>query len=240
MGGKRAASDRTGDDARQIEHAKTRERSCSLRKRPRRRIAYSFDLYDRNGRDCSRLRMACPFVRRAHRRHHAAVPIGFRLESDGFPVFQCRFDRGARGRASLIEHRVGRVADRFVVPAREDLDETDQTEWATGPKGPEDPWTQQSYLPLENVETGDIVTFVSGSVGGRSAVSKLCARAAKHLAAIGQPRIKLAVESYRHKTFGRIDKPDFQIVGWSNSLQADAPAAPVTNPPEDFSDSIPF
>jgi hypothetical protein len=97
---------------------------------------------------------------------------------------------------SLIEHRVGRVADRFVVPAREDLDETDQTEWATGPKGPEDPWTQQSYLPLENVETGDIVTFVSGSVGGRSAVSKLCARAAKHLAAIGQPRIKLAVESY--------------------------------------------
>jgi hypothetical protein len=29
MGGKRAAGDRTGDDARQIEHAKTRERSCS-------------------------------------------------------------------------------------------------------------------------------------------------------------------------------------------------------------------
>ena len=100
MGGKRAAGDRTGDDARQIEHAKTRERSCSLRKRPRRRIAYSFDLHDRNGRDCSRLRMACPFVRRAHRRHHAAVPISFRLESDGFPVFQCRFDRGAHGRAA--------------------------------------------------------------------------------------------------------------------------------------------
>ena len=44
--------------------------------------------------------MACPFVRRAHRGHHAAVPISFRLESDGFPVLQCRFDRGARRRAA--------------------------------------------------------------------------------------------------------------------------------------------
>jgi len=54
---------------------------------------------------------------------------------------------------------------------------------------------------------------------------------------MGQPRIKLAVESYRHKVYGRIDKPDFSIVGWSDSLQADtAPAATE----EGFSDSIPF
>ena len=65
----------------------------------------------------------------------------------------------------LVEHKVGKVADGFVVPEREELDETDQATWEKSPSGElKDPWSKQSYLPLENVETGEIVTFVSGSV----------------------------------------------------------------------------
>ena len=79
---------------------------------------------------------------------------------------------------SLVEHKVGQVADGFVVPTREQLDETDQAWSEKSPSGkPKDPLTKQSYLPLENIETGEIVTFVSGSFGGRQAISKLCSQA---------------------------------------------------------------
>jgi hypothetical protein len=136
----------------------------------------------------------------------------------------------------LIEHNIGRAADGFIVPEREDLDDADKAAWEKDASGnPKDPWSQQSYLPLEDIETGDIVTFVSGSVGGRQAVSRLCGRAAKHLVAMGQPRIKLAVESYKHTKFGRIDKPDFPIVGWTESALAE-PATPSV----EMDDQIPF
>jgi hypothetical protein len=96
----------------------------------------------------------------------------------------------------LVERKVGRVADGLVVQKREDLDDTDSSKWETDTRGePQDPWTQQSCLPLEDVETGEILTFVSGSIGGRQAVSRLAARAARNLAMMGLPIIKLAVES---------------------------------------------
>jgi hypothetical protein len=117
----------------------------------------------------------------------------------------------------LIEHKVGRVADGFVVPTREELDETDATLWEKSPSGePKDPWSKQSYLPLENIETGEIVTFVSGSYGGRQAISKLCSQAARHLASMGQPVVKLGTESYKHKSYGRTDKPILHLVRWTS------------------------
>ena len=146
----------------------------------------------------------------------------------------------------LVERRVGRVADGFVVPSRELLGDLDQSKWEKGPDGhPADPWSLQTYLPLEDCETGEIVTFVSGSDGGRRAVARLCGLAAKHLATLGQPRIKLAVENYKHKSYGRIDKPDFAIVGWTKQpeMTAAAPKAwsdDFSDSADDFSDSIPL
>jgi hypothetical protein len=137
---------------------------------------------------------------------------------------------------SLVEHKVGRVADGFVVPEREELDETDQATWEKSPSGePKDPWTKQSYLPLENIESGEIVTFVSGSHGGRQAISRLCSLAAKHLATMGQPVIKLGTESYKHKSYGRTDKPVLHLVRWTS----EGGAAP-TSAGDVMDDSIPF
>ena len=142
---------------------------------------------------------------------------------------------------ALVESRVGRVADGYIVPPRDQLDELDETKWENDPAGnPKDPWCHQSYLPLEDIESGEIVTFVSGSSGGRGAISKLCGRAAKHLATMGSPRIKLGVELYRHRSFGRIEKPSFAITGWTND--APQPAATDFSSPSsnDFADDIPF
>ena len=143
---------------------------------------------------------------------------------------------------ALVESRVGRVADGYIVPPRDQLDELDETKWENDPAGnPKDPWCQQSYLPLEDIESGEIVTFVSGSSGGRGAISKLCGRAAKHLASMGQPRVNLAVESYKHRAFGRIEKPSFIITGWTNdNPQPAAPNFGAVSGNNGFSDEIPF
>jgi hypothetical protein len=119
---------------------------------------------------------------------------------------------------SLIEHRIGKVADGFRMPDRNELGDLDESKWETGISGKKDPWCAQSYLPLENPVTGEIVTFVSGSAGGRGAIADLCGAAAKHMATMGLPRIKLAVESYKHKSFGKIEKPKFNIVGWEGNV----------------------
>jgi hypothetical protein len=142
---------------------------------------------------------------------------------------------------SLVEHRVGRVADGFIVPPREKLDDLDESKWENEADGrPKDPWAQQSYVPLEDCETGEIVTFVSGSSGGRGAISKLAARAARHLATMGQPRIKLAVESYKHRAYGRIEKPSFIIVGWTNEISQPPARDFGATDRNNFDDSIPF
>jgi hypothetical protein len=52
---------------------------------------------------------------------------------------------------ALVEHRVGKVADGFIVSEREELDEHDKSKWEIDPRGgPKDPWTLQSYLPMED------------------------------------------------------------------------------------------
>jgi hypothetical protein len=142
----------------------------------------------------------------------------------------------------LVERKVGRVADGFVVPKREELGDNDSSTWETDTRGePQDPWSAQSYMPLEDIGSGEIVTFVSGSIGGRQAVSRLAARAARHLATMGLPIIKLGLESYKHKSYGRIDKPDFQIVGWTNPnpKKEVVPLVAEKNHAE-FSDDVPF
>jgi hypothetical protein len=139
----------------------------------------------------------------------------------------------------LVEHRVGKVADGFVVPEREELDETDQATWEKSPSGEvKDPWSKQSYLPLENIESGEIVTFVSGSGGGRQAVSTLCSKAARHITTMGLPVIELGTEKYKNKRYGGYtDKPVFTIVRWTNEAGEPAPAKSMA---KEMDDVIPF
>jgi hypothetical protein len=124
----------------------------------------------------------------------------------------------------LVDRRLGKVIDGFVAPQREELDDNDQSVWEKNDRGERrDPWVSQSYLPLENPETGELIVFVTGSAGGRGAIGALVNIASRNLHK-GQPIIQLGVRSYKHKQFGRIENPDFPIVGWTGAAGGVSPA----------------
>ena len=146
----------------------------------------------------------------------------------------------------LVDRRIGKVVEGFIVPKREDLDDNDESNWEKNDRGERrDPWVAQSYLPLENLETGELVVFVTGSAGGSTAVGTLVKTASRNLHK-GQPIIQLGVRSYKHKQYGRIENPDFPIVGWTGGTGM-APAAPAPAPTlpakavhPAFDDQIPY
>jgi hypothetical protein len=133
-----------------------------------------------------------------------------------------------------VEQRVGRVVDGFKVPERDELGDTDETAWPEEDGRRRDPWAFQSYLPLVDEKTNEMVVFVSGSAGGRRAIAGVC-KAASQNPDNGLPVVMLGVGSYRHKTYGRIEEPEFKVVGWTGA----APTAPEPVV-ADFSDDVPF
>jgi hypothetical protein len=148
----------------------------------------------------------------------------------------------------VTDQQIGKPAEGFRMPLREELDDQDEASWERDAAGrPRDPWAQQYYLPMEAVETGDVAVFVTGSHGGRGALGKVINRFARN-AKNGLPIIKLAVASYKHRTYGRIETPDFPIVGWTESAVAPlvpaSPNGPTLEPVgasnADLNDEIPF
>jgi len=116
----------------------------------------------------------------------------------------------------VVDQRIGRISDGFRPPAREALGDRDESKWEKDSLGkPRDPWAAQFYLPLEDLDTGEVVVFVTGSKGGVAAVGKLCAVYGRNIGK-GSPVIKLEVRSYRHSKFGRIETPEFVVASWEN------------------------
>jgi hypothetical protein len=76
-----------------------------------------------------------------------------------------------------VAQRIGRVADGYHLPSRNDLGDLDEAEWERDSSGNlKDPWSLQYYMPMEDPEDGEIAIFVTGSVGGIGAVGKLTKR----------------------------------------------------------------
>jgi hypothetical protein len=116
----------------------------------------------------------------------------------------------------VVEQRIGRIADRFVLK-REDLPEAED-------------WKPQVALPLEDPESGEVVLFVSCSVGGKIAVEKLIqatARAVKKGKGDLTPLVRLSTSTFPSPDFGTIIRPEFEIV-------------PRESLKEEMSDAIPF
>jgi hypothetical protein len=140
------------------------------------------------------------------------------------------------GRIVDAQH-MGRVADGYVLPERDELGDNDKSQW---PDGKDDPWQAQNILPLEDAETGEFLIFVSGSYGAKIAVEKLCNRVARNIKAgkdLGLPTIELAVAEFSTKDYGKIDRPDFPIVKWERGEDAPRDISP---PSTSLNDSIPF
>jgi hypothetical protein len=58
---------------------------------------------------------------------------------------------------------------------------------------------------------------------------------------MGLPIIKIGLESCKHKSYGRIDKPDFSIVGWTNpNPKPEAVQLVAQKNHDEFGDDVPF
>ena len=96
---------------------------------------------------------------------------------------------------------------------------------------PRDPWVAQWFLPLIGVETGEVVTYVTGSKGGSAAISDLC-RIYGHKQRDGLlPIVALKVGSYKHKKYDRIETPELIVVGWDGVPSAKEEAATISVQP---------
>ena len=83
--------------------------------------------------------------------------------------------------------------------------------------------------------------FTTSSFGGRLAVADLCkayGKRAEKNANCGQPIVKLAKTEMLTKRFGRVPRPQFNIIGWDEPSKDTDVASPPIAPGDD--DSIPF
>ena len=167
----------------------------------------------------------------------------------GNAEFIAHIDQLARGwikfeDGKVVDRIIGKIADGFKPPLREELSDNDSASWREKDADgrPRDPWVIQWFLPLINVESGEVVTFVTGSKGGIAAVADLC-RVYGHKKRDGLlPIVALKTRSYKHKQYGRIETPDLPIVGWDGMTSTAIPveSAPTGNAADDLNDAVPY
>jgi hypothetical protein len=136
-------------------------------------------------------------------------------------------DQYARGWVKFVDKKPVSVRIKKLSegqpPAREDLDD----EGLAGTE--DDPWVFQRYLPLQDVKTGEVVTFVGKSVGSKIALGNLLSTFAigSHH---GRPIIKLAIASFGTRDYGKKPRPDFVPVRWIGGAPIEAEGPPQDDP----------
>lgn len=143
------------------------------------------------------------------------------------------------------ERRIFCVIKNELAPERAYLPDLDQEGWERDPAGrPIDPWSYQYMLPMEPAKgDGEMVVFVTGSWGGRRAVSDLCATWARKNAKdpnCGMPVIKLSKTTMPSKKWGDVVRPDFPITGWDSRISGEIAVTPRPRIEPDPNDDIPF
>jgi hypothetical protein len=142
-------------------------------------------------------------------------------------------DQYARGFVKFVDKKVADNGVRIVrlvdgpQPERCDLDDLELM------NTPEDPWVFQRYLPLEDLETGELVTFVGKSIGSKIALSNLLETFKLNHATRGLPIIALAVGHFKTRDYGEKPRPDFKIQDWTGPARS---AAQKDDPPSGYPD----
>jgi hypothetical protein len=136
----------------------------------------------------------------------------------------------------------GLLYDGYVMPPREALGDTDESDWPLGLNDePSDPWLHQQLIPLQDTATGEVLCFGTTNPTGRTAVGALLrAYNRKRRANAGEvPVIQLAPSSYQHRTFGKVNIPAFKICSW---VKYDGTSEPQPEPSlaAEVQDEIPF
>jgi hypothetical protein len=112
-------------------------------------------------------------------------------------------------------YQIGRVADRYQPPPREQLDDLDQELWPDG----KDPWVNIDLLPFGDVQSREMLLFSAANQGSRDAVARLVAAYIHNVEVRPEdlnkvPLIELETDSYVNKHSKRIFVPIFAIIDW--------------------------
>jgi len=120
----------------------------------------------------------------------------------------------------VADRKMGRAAERFAPPERDELGDMDKSEWEYRDGEAVDPWTFQHLLPLEHTETGEVYVFTTSSIGGRIATEQVVQAYAKRLRHTGSrslPTIRLVVTEMKSKKYGDVPRPHFEVIGWEGA-----------------------
>jgi len=142
------------------------------------------------------------------------------------------------------DHVMGRIADGYQPPKRNELGDDDSEQWEVNEDGEaRDPWQMTNYLLLLDSDSQPY-TFTTSSRGGLNAIGELCKHYGKQMRQhIDEfPVIEIGVGSYQHanKAYGRIKYPTLTIVSWSpKSVFDELTAAKDEDRSEEAEDSAP-
>jgi hypothetical protein len=128
------------------------------------------------------------------------------------------------------------------VPDRDEMGDNDPSQWPISDmtKQPQDPWVLQYQLPLE-AKNGDLMIFITSSIGGKRAVADVCAawsRRAGRDPFCGMPYVKLR-ETLMPTNYGGTQRPQFEIFGWDTAKDGVREIKGEVKQ-DDMNDEIPF
>jgi hypothetical protein len=112
-------------------------------------------------------------------------------------------------------YQIGRVADGYQPPPREQLGDLDAEFWPDG----KDPWVRIDLLPFWDVESRELLLFSAANQGSRDAVAHLVAAYINNVEVRPEdlskaPLIELETDSYVNKHGKRIFTPIFAVIDW--------------------------
>jgi hypothetical protein len=121
-----------------------------------------------------------------------------------------------------VQQKIYRIAQGQQPPERDTLGSLDKSLWSQGFNGqPKDPWVLQYIIPFEAAD-GEVIAFRTSSSGGMRAVADLC-KVCAFRSKRGEPSIPtiaLATTTFPTTKFGKVAKPQFDIVGWDQDSGA--------------------
>jgi hypothetical protein len=112
-------------------------------------------------------------------------------------------------------YQIGRVADGYQPPVREELGDLDEFAWENG----KDPWTRIDLLPFWDVESREVLLFSAANKGSRDAVAHLVEAYINNVGVHPEdlnkvPLVELESDSYVNNHGKKISYPIFAIIDW--------------------------
>jgi len=137
------------------------------------------------------------------------------------------------------EQIMGTVVSGYQAPRRNELGDTNQSEWEVDDQGrPRDPWQFSNYIvmktPGEDASEEHLFTYATSSKGGLGAIGALCRDFGKEMRVRPTqfPIVRLGSDSYRHPEYGRTYVPLIKIVRWEEKSEFESVTAPSSEEPQ--------